>query len=314
VVVPTYARLRTLLRSIQSLEEQTLPDFEILVVDNGSDPSVEGAVRAANQNARIPVCYIPEPRLGLHYARNAGVRAAEGDILVFTDDDATFDPGWLAAYADAFAAHPEMVAAGGPVRPVWQVPPPQWLLDYIGDAKSFGILSLMEPNQDFRLDGYFFGVNMAVRRSVFEWAGFHPDQFETRIIGDGESGLNSDIVRSGGLVGYVPNAIVYHHIPPERMTISYIRKWAWHLGGSQMYEHWWKRQRRLPSLVKEGFAIVRRYRREWLKDPFVRLRRDQESIEIQFQASLGWSKLAYVWWMLTDRQVQAALDIADFRP
>lgn len=304
------------MRAIASLQEQNSFDFEVLVADNAADPAIKQKVAELGQAGRRPVRYIPEPRLGLHYVRNAGVRAARGDLLVFTDDDATFDPGWLEAYANVFAAHPEMVAAGGPVRPVWEVPPPQWLLDYIGDAKSFGVLSLMEPYQEFHLglDSYFFGVNMAVRHSVFGWAGFHPDQFETRIIGDGESGLNSDIVKRGGMVGYVPDAIVYHHIPPERMTISYLRKWAWHLGGSQMYERWWKRQRRLYALVREGLGIVRRYRREWLKDRFVRQRRDPRSIEIQFQASLGWSKLAYIWWMLTDRQVQAALDIADFRP
>jgi glycosyl transferase family 2 len=84
-----------------------------------------------------------------HNARHAGVWAAKGDILIFTDDDATFAQGWLRAYADAFDTHPEMVAAGGPVRPVWEDPAPTWLLQFMGDAKTFGTLSLMEPYDTF---------------------------------------------------------------------------------------------------------------------------------------------------------------------
>ena len=57
-----------------------------------------------------------------------------------------------------------MVAAGGPVLPSWEAPPPKWLLEFMGDAKTFGILSLMEPYDSFRVahDGVFFGVNMAI--------------------------------------------------------------------------------------------------------------------------------------------------------
>lgn len=202
------------------------------------------------------------------------------------------------------------------MRPFWETPPPQWLLDYIGEAKIFGILSLMEPYQEFRLgqNGVFFGVNMALRRSVFDWTGFHPELFGTRTIGDGESGLNRDIARRGGLIGYIPSALVYHHIPSHRMTIDYIRKWAWHLGGAEMYARWWNQKRSFTLLTLEVIRIAREYCRQWLKDYLVRDRRDRSSIDIQFQASLGWCKLNYVWWMLKDPQVQTVLDEMDFRP
>ena len=139
VTIPTYNRSRTLQQGLASLQQQTFRDFEILVVDNAADPVVE------KQVAAFSVRYVPEPQLGLHNARHAGARAATGSILIFTDDDATYEPNWLRAYADAFDAHADMAAAGGPVRPVWETKPPQWLLDYIGDTKEFGILSLREP-------------------------------------------------------------------------------------------------------------------------------------------------------------------------
>jgi glycosyltransferase involved in cell wall biosynthesis len=289
--------------------------YEVIVVDNGSTDGTAELVERLNCNGDKPIRYVRENRLGLHYARHAGTRAAVGDILLFTDDDATFSPDWLRVYEEAFDSYPEMAAAGGPVVPVWEQPPPQWLLEYIGQAKVFGILSLMRPHEEFRMDssGFFFGVNMAVRKSVFRWTGFHPELVGTRTIGDGESGLRQDILRRGGLIGYVPEALVYHHIPARRMSLSYIRQWAWHLGAADMYERWWNRSRSIKSLTKEALAIGRRYWRHWLKAVLIRRRRDRAAIDVQFQASLGWSKLKYVWWMLIDPEVQGALDLKEHR-
>src|SRR5207244_2638099 len=150
--------------------------------------------------------------------------AAQGEILVFTDDDATFDPDWLQAYADAFDCHPEMTAAGGPVRPAWEAPPPPWFTQFMED-KSCGILSLMEPFEEFRLgpEAFFWGVNMAIRREVlFAVGGFNPEAFGDIWLGDGESGLNRKLRERRMPIGYVPGAVVHHHIPPGRMTVDYV--------------------------------------------------------------------------------------------
>src|SRR5207249_3103024 len=102
VIIPTFHRPRTLMKSLLSLQEQTYTDFEILIVDNAADAGVEHQVADFNVHASMPVRYLPEPELGLHNARHAGARAANGEILLFTDDDATFDAGWVQAYATAF--------------------------------------------------------------------------------------------------------------------------------------------------------------------------------------------------------------------
>lgn len=230
VIIPTYMRAKHLRQALQSLQEQTLPEFEILVVDNAADSSIRQLVDDFNLEAKFPARYIPEPDLGLHNARHAGARRAKGEILVFTDDDATFVPDWLRAYAQAFDKHPEMAAAGGPVRPLWETPPPEWVFKFWGNGKVFGVLSLMEPFREFLLtpEGYFFGVNMAIRRGrLFEVGGFNPDSFGDIWLGDGESGLNSKLWDNSMLIGYIPEALVYHHIPPERMTVKYFcHRWG----------------------------------------------------------------------------------------
>ena len=123
VIVPTYKRPLTLLQALNSLQQQTLHQFEIVVVNNAIDPRTDELVNDFGIGSRVPVRCIPSPPGVLHEARHAGARAAIGEILMFTDDDATFDPGWLQAYCNAFSKHPEMAAAGGAVRPVWDVPP-----------------------------------------------------------------------------------------------------------------------------------------------------------------------------------------------
>ncbi len=224
VIVPTYQRPDCLLQALKSLQAQTLSCFEIIVVDNAVDSKIRLMTVECSKKSVTPIKYIPEPRLGLHNARHTGALASSGKLLVFTDDDATFDPKLMEAYIGAFQANPNMVAAGGPVRAIWESPPPQWLLDYMGDGKCFPILSLMEPYGGFRLDkkGYFFGVNMAIRRHVLlKLGGFNPEIFGNTWLGDGESGLNRKIWHEGMLVGYVPGAVVYHHIPHSRMRKRY---------------------------------------------------------------------------------------------
>ena len=320
VIIPTHNRGQSLARTIQSalLLDYPRDQFEIIVVDNASTDHTEALVRDVQaRNAGPELQYVAEPNLGLHHARHAGFRRSKGELLLFTDDDATFSAGWLHAYAAAFADQPDMEAAGGPVRPAWDKPPPRWLVEFIDDQPSFPYLSLMEPHQEFRMgaDCYFFGVNMAVRRRVFEWTGFHPELVGAHTIGDGESGLLTDIVhKMDWKIGYVPGALVYHHIPPRRMTLGYIRTWAHHLGGSLMFQRWWRKRRPLYQLLGEVFVIAREHAGAWLKAPWLRRRRDWEAILVMFQASLGWAKLRYLWWMLTDPQVKAALDTESFKP
>ena len=242
IIIPTYKRPDSLRQALQSLQEQTLTDFEILVIDNAADVEVETLIKTFNHSAIHQVKYIPEPNLGLHNARHTAAKLASRDVLVFTDDDATFEKNWLQSYLESFQHHPNMVAAGGPVKPKWDVNPPQWLLDYLGKYMdrydNFTLLSLMDLPNKFSLShqGYFFGVNMAIRKDVlFEVGGFNPDSFGDIWLGDGESGLNRKLWERNELIGYIPNALVYHHIPQSRMTLNYFCHRMANEGASDMY-------------------------------------------------------------------------------
>jgi len=307
VIIPTYNRPRTLLQALCSLQDQTLCDFEILAVDNAADSKVHRMIAEFNHTARLPASYLPEPRLGVHHARHVGARAAKGELLVFTDDDASFDPGLLIAYAKAFAEHPEMAAAGGPVRPIWEVPPPKWLLEFMGDAKLFGSLSLMEPYDEFRLDteGFFWSVNMAIRRDIlFAAGGFHPEATGNIWLGDGETGLNYKLWERRTVIGYVPEAIVYHHIPPQRMTVKYLCRRSANQGAADTYAHFHHGGLGRLRLLMYAARIAIKNGMFWIVAHLVKGQTDARSLHIQLRAARTQSQLKYVIQLMLDEDFQ----------
>lgn len=238
VIVPTYRRPREIIRCVQSLCRQTSAEFEVIVVDNGCDDRLASELGTLDAAEPVPIRYLAEPNLGVHNARHAGARAASGKLLLFVDDDVVCDPGWVAAYVEAFRMRREIVAAGGPIEPEWQAPPPAWLRQLATRSSTFEALALMEPYDEFTIaeKGFFFSANMAIRREMlFELGGFNPEAFGDAWLGDGETGLNLKLWESGAAVAYVPEARVRHFIPPDRMTLEYLRRRMRNQGAADVY-------------------------------------------------------------------------------
>lgn len=94
VIVPSYNEKSVLEECIESLGEQTYPDFEIIVVDDGSTDGTLGILE--NLAKTLPSFkYVHQPHRGAGSARNLGAKQAKGEILVFVDADMTFDKSFL---------------------------------------------------------------------------------------------------------------------------------------------------------------------------------------------------------------------------
>ncbi|MGE0745169.1 MAG: glycosyltransferase family 2 protein [Rhodospirillales bacterium] len=140
--------------------------MEIVVVDNNSRDATAAVVAGFARGCPVPVRYVVETAQGLSFARNAGIRAARGEIAAFTDDDCLVDPEWPAAILRAFAADPGVAVVGGRVdlyapvdRPV-SIRPFDRAVRYRSVADVFGLI---------------MGCNMAVRRTaVASIGGFDP--------------------------------------------------------------------------------------------------------------------------------------------
>ena len=108
VVVCAYNAADTLDDCLTSLDQLTYPDYEVIVVNDGSKDDTEAIAR------RYPfVRLITTPNNGLSAARNIGLSAATGAIVAYTDADVRVDPDWLTYLVQPFL-HSDVVAAGGP--------------------------------------------------------------------------------------------------------------------------------------------------------------------------------------------------------
>jgi glycosyltransferase involved in cell wall biosynthesis len=90
IVICTRHRPEALAQCLNSISQEIASGREAIVVDNGPDAATEAAVRT-----HPGVRYLAEPRLGLSRARNCGLAAASGDVVVFIDDDVRPEPGWI---------------------------------------------------------------------------------------------------------------------------------------------------------------------------------------------------------------------------
>jgi glycosyltransferase involved in cell wall biosynthesis len=107
VIIPTYNRKHLLALAIDSVLDQTFSNFELLVIDDGSDDGTKELV--ASYGSRIR--YVAQENLGVAAARNTGIRAAAHDLLAFLDSDDRFTPEKLAVQAAAMTCQPEYLVS-----------------------------------------------------------------------------------------------------------------------------------------------------------------------------------------------------------
>ena len=171
IVIATYNRcddLRDTLTSLAALR----PDgpWELIVVDNNSTDGTRAVVEAAQPSFPAPLHYVVEREQGRSPALNAGIRLAQGDIIVTTDDDVRVEPDWLNHAAEALQAL-DCDYVGGKVLPIWGGPRPAWLPDRGG--KHWAVIALLDYGSEPLEFGARvpLGVNMAFRRAAFDRAG-----------------------------------------------------------------------------------------------------------------------------------------------
>lgn len=237
VVVCTYRRPSSLRIALESLGAQTclMSRWELLVVDNGSGDGTEDVVRTfAEAEPELNVRYVLEETPGLSVARNAGIAAAEGEIIAFLDDDVVVEPGWLSALAAAYTMATEAAAVGGPVRAQWLAPRPTWLDDSF--LPSLSVKDLGGTFRRLRSTERLVGANMSFRRDILEAGG----GFSTRLGRHGQLLLDKEDIElqdrlfdNGSPVFYAPDAVVHHRIPLERMSRRYFVRRAHGSGRSE---------------------------------------------------------------------------------
>lgn len=126
IVVPTSSRTGAIARTLPSLLQQTVPpqDYEVLVVENGPESGARRVTRRAARRFRgHSLRYLHEPVPGLLSGRHRGALEAQGEILVFSDDDIDASAGWLEAILETFGDSAVQLV-GGRNLPRYESEPP----------------------------------------------------------------------------------------------------------------------------------------------------------------------------------------------
>lgn len=257
VILCTYNRERYIYNVLQSIAAGGFGDYEIVLVNNNSTDGTESECqRFAKDHPEVAMRYCVEKQQGLSYARNRGIVESQGDVLVYVDDDAVVNREYLQTYADFFNRNKEAVAAGGPITPRYDgCEEPSWMSHYTRQLVT-GELNLGTREREFPKGAFPGGGNAAYRKSVFDEVGLFNVELGRKgnsLIGAEEKDLFDKMTSRGMKFYYLPNAILYHLIPPKKLTQDYFDRLTYGIGVSERYRtQQISRKKYLNRLLKEA--------------------------------------------------------------
>jgi GT2 family glycosyltransferase/sugar lactone lactonase YvrE len=215
VVICAYNAADTLDDCLDSLGRLDYPDFEVIVVNDGSRDATGDIA------GRYPVRLISVPNGGLSAARNIGLSAATGEIVAYTDADVRVDRDWLTYLVQPFLSS-DVVGSGGP-----NVVPPDdpFVAQCVARAPGGPTHVLL----DDRIAEHVPGCNMAFRReALLAIDGFNPVYLRA---GD-DVDICWRLQAKKWRIGFSPSALVWHHHRPSikaywRQQVGYGEGEAW---------------------------------------------------------------------------------------
>ncbi|NDC63353.1 MAG: glycosyltransferase [Planctomycetia bacterium] len=242
VVIPTFARLRTLRDCLDALGRQTLPStrFEVVVVDDGGPEPLDAVV--GEFASRLALRLVRQENAGPAAARNRGAREATGDLLAFTDDDCRPRPEWLERLVAGERDHPGALVGGTTVNGL--------PADVLATTNQLIIDLVYEHFNAAAEDAYFFASNniLCPRDRFLAIGGFDP--------GFPRAGAEDrdfcDRWRSAGLrLVWRPDATVEHR---HAQTLGKFCDLHFRYGrGARLYQV--KRRERGSGTMREDFAF-----------------------------------------------------------
>jgi len=220
VVICAYTeeRWNELLASVESVQQQTLPPVEIIVVIDHNDALYQRARKILKNSMVIE----NQEVRGLSGARNSALALAKGSVIAFIDEDATASPDWLqtlnANYQDK-----TVLGVGGQVKPAWQIGRPAWFpeeFDWVVGCTYRGLPEQTAPVRNL------IGCNMSFRREVFSSVGGFRNgigRIGTLPVGCEETEL---CIRARKFWPernfiYDSKAVVLHRVPQKRSNLNY---------------------------------------------------------------------------------------------
>jgi GT2 family glycosyltransferase len=230
VIICTCNRCQSLRDTLESLAAQTADRsaFEVIVVDNHSEDATRETVQEMAGRGNLTIRYLYEGRRGKAYALEAGVVAAKGQILAFTDDDVIVGPAWIENILKAFTGR-RIACLGGRIRPLWLCEKPQWY-----DRRLSSVIVEYDRGDQFteiKKGTLPFGANFILSADVLKkYGGFSLDLASGTFMRCEDTELVKRLLAHGEPVYYSPDVIVHHKVTSERMTKRFFRNWFYAYG------------------------------------------------------------------------------------
>ena len=218
IVVCTYNRSRLLKKCLDSILSQVTNEIEIIIIDNNSSDDTKRVVDSFS--SKLPkVRYFFEPKIGLSHARNRGAKEANGDWLLYIDDDAIAFPNLLNRFI-FICSNYDFDCFGGTHIGYYDDPKPKWLNSEFGNMinplHQIGYLSrplltggLFAIKKSSLIEVGLFNENLGMKGSNIGYAE--------------EDEIQKKLLNKGFILGFDPEFKIYHPVLRHKLALM------WHL-------------------------------------------------------------------------------------
>ncbi|HEX8649778.1 MAG TPA: glycosyltransferase family 2 protein [Pyrinomonadaceae bacterium] len=237
VLIPTYNRQEMLKLTLASLLAAVVPEglsVRVTVVDNNSKDETRQVVEERREAFGGRLDYVFEGQQGKSAALNAGIAATSGDLVGIIDDDEEVDAQWYVRVHEAFSRG-DVDFIGGPYVPRWGAERPLWFpMSYTGVIGWVdGGDQVVTYDKDF--PGILMGGNCVITRETLRKVGAFATRYgrtDKHLLACEDEDMYRRLLSSGARGLYLPDLIIYHYVPPERLTRRYFRRWCFWRGVS----------------------------------------------------------------------------------
>jgi glycosyltransferase involved in cell wall biosynthesis len=253
IAICTYNRDKYLSETLESILRQTADPitFQLIIVDNKSTDSTASIAKDfLFNNPQLNIKYVFETNKGLSFARNRGIKEADGGIICYVDDDAILPPSYVQEMIIFFEAFPNAVGVGGKVIPKYESgEEPIWMNKYlngfVGKVDYGDIIKKYDESMK-----YPAGCNMVYKKDILIKCGGFNNDLTFR---SDDKYIYSKIKEISDEIYYNPNTYVHHYIDSHRLSFDNFRKLFLKTGNEEKIRI--KSQKGVIGIIKKGIEF-----------------------------------------------------------